>query len=713
MGRPWWRSAKPDVGLRLWEITMIVLGRGKERLHTADPKINSRDLIDTFEALVESAQECSVPSYMSTFRLDQSGLCVLIFISLRLAIEDRNPKLVKSALQTVLLLINTTQFKDSKECVLSSPLLDMIASASCPENNSNKTQESKSERNSTSEALKRLLRSVSEILPLILPATSGFSQQAAEFSRSRNLCIQYHDFDGLSEHLSEQYGRINLFTARPSGTVLSADSVLCATTDSEAMKSAFDHVWVPFGLFRMLMPILHHVMLGLIDRGNCLEKVLGWIVLFIFIVLALLCALAGLAIYPLLLVYVYFVDGMGMYSAAEVQKASEQQGAADNSGSNIGGSGGEGGGPKETHHDLAGRNKPAISMTSRIYKIIARPYTSFVASLRGNQSVAGHVLCLPGMGSFKMLKALLAAPIDIFEAPSVRAAVEGVWSRFKLGFFVRFALFVVQLLLYSAFATWCIAWDISYSTLNVSQDQMVRASFIGGCVAAGIGAYFLAREVLQCCSCVADDGLKEYFEFWNAVQVCSHSLELISFAMFVSGSDPVSTRIVATYAVFSLWIDLLYFTKAIRQISFLLEILTAIIADMLPFTLIMMILIMAVAVALQVLVPVVNPDPAAVDQTFNSSFGLLFGMAFRMAEGRQDIAGSPLEDVAAAVYERADFGPTAQNTIVYTIYLGFYFLLTVITVVALNALIALMGSSYEKVMEKKISQRLLEPLSFL
>jgi hypothetical protein len=76
--------------------------------------------------------------------------------------------------------------------------------------------------------------------------------------------------------------------------------------------------------------------------------------------------------------------------------------------------------------------------------------------------------------------------------------------------------YVIQLLLFLAFASWCIATQASYSELGEYQGFLVRASFIGGYVAAGIGFYFLKRELLQCCSCVADEGLKEYVEFWNA-----------------------------------------------------------------------------------------------------------------------------------------------------------------------------------------------------
>jgi hypothetical protein len=97
----------------------------------------------------------------------------------------------------------------------------------------------------------------------------------------------------------------------------------------------------------------------------------------------------------------------------------------------------------------------------------------------------------------------------------VRAAVEGMWSRFVFGFWVRGSLYLVHLLLFSAFSAWCIAHDLSNSTVNSSQDSIVRASFYGGCVAAGICTYLLIREVMQCIACVADEGLKDYFEFWN------------------------------------------------------------------------------------------------------------------------------------------------------------------------------------------------------
>jgi hypothetical protein len=265
----------------------------------------------------------------------------------------------------------------------------------------------------------------------------------------------------------------------------------------------------------------------------------------------------------------------------------------------------------------------------------------------------------------------------------------------------------VQLLLFSAFASWCLAQDLSFSRMDESQDEIIiKASFTGGCVAAVIGFYFVVREVMQCCACIADEGLKTYSDFWNALQVGSHSLEIASLAMFVLESDPVNTRIVATYAIFSLWINVLYFTKAIRQISFLLEILTTIISDMIPFLFIMAILVLANSFALLVLIGNVQDPDSEEGKVMFDSFGIPLDLVARMAEGRQDLGGSSLESLAAKVLKQNNIGLDAQNAIACTIYFCFYFLYFIITIVALNALIALMGSSYEKVMEKKISQRL-------
>jgi hypothetical protein len=241
----------------------------------------------------------------------------------------------------------------------------------------------------------------------------------------------------------------------------------------------------------------------------------------------------------------------------------------------------------EWHMDSVGGRARLVKDVAREHgasdREIMRAYLRVSADLRPNPFAYQDLDAYAAAWRDALVKALRAYKAmveyclgEVLERRVKESRSYRMWSEFRFGFFTRFALYVIQLLLFSAYACWCIATNASYSEIGEHSDGIVRASFVGGCVAAGIGCYFLTRELLQCCSCVADEGLKEYVEFWNIAQVCSHILELASFAMFVSGGDPTSTRLVATYAVFGLWVSLLYFTKAIKQVSFLLEILTTI-----------------------------------------------------------------------------------------------------------------------------------------
>ncbi len=236
--------------------------------------------------------------------------------------------------------------------------------------------------------------------------------------------------------------------------------------------------------------------------------------------------------------------------------------------------------------------------------------------------MTAHTLSLPGMGSLKTLKIFVLAPVDLFETPTVRAVVKGMWSRFFYGFYTRLALYVLHLVLYSAFACWCVGKGPP-NTLREGPVNLKQASFVGGCVAIVIAFYFLGREWLHCISCLMDEGLKEYIAVGSIMRICSHSLEIASLIMFVDQSYPVTTRLVATYAVFTLWINLMYFSKAIKQISYLVEILTVILVDLIPFMTVMFVLIMAITLALIVLVGAMHSDDEDI-QFASFSFSLDF-----------------------------------------------------------------------------------------
>ncbi len=652
--------------------------------------------------------------------LDVVGLGNLVNASVRLAVKDRNPKLVGLLLKTVLFLADDRQIeKQNKESRLLQCGTDAFGKQG-------QIQPVGRIEGPGGPGIQSVLNYVSFLLPNILPARSGFSQQTIDFLRSKSLFVSYvsegfklHHFDRLTDYFDQ-----DLLMVTQDTTTVSADSVICAVTKSEKMLSSFDHVWLPLSAFRLIyLPLV-------VIWENSSEWTGAWLYRIPVILAALLSfvfALLGLTMYPLLLIYFYIVHGFKAYTeSGGNQNAHNKQnatvpaptGRTPGSDEKIAGqteSNSQAGVPETQNNEHRDRDSTELSVGTAcgkgpctmegLWNICFKPIETFMDSLHGTQSVAGHVLSLPGVGSLKSLQMLCTAPIDVFEAPAVRAAVEGMWSRFVFGFWVRCAFYMVHLLLFSAFSTWCIAHDLSYSEVNSSQDSIVRASFNGGCVAAGICICLLIREVMQCVACVADEGLKDYIEFWNVLQTCSLSLELASFAMFVSGGDPVATRLVTTYAVFFLWINLLYFTKAIRQISFLLEILVTIVSDMIPFLFIMAVFVMADALALQVLVgKMLDPEDPESGEVVFTSFGTPLDLVLRMAEGRQDMGGSVLEMLGKVAYQSNDEG-AVRSAISCTIYLCFYFLFFFITIIALNALIALMGSSYEKVMEKKISQR--------
>jgi hypothetical protein len=627
-------------------------------------------LDDLSENVVEAKDQKN-----SVFR-NVTGFSNVVAASLTLAIKLKNLKVVQLMLKLVLLLADKRQLEQRKNffkfwesrllkfCVAGDVQAagDGQAEGDVPCWSRGAAQNQTASHDNNAEllgpGLHFLFREISKILPNILPSNSGFSLQAIEFLQSKALFVSYHDtvFD-------ERFGLIKkalIKKALPSDsqplfvtstkTTIPVDSTICSVSNSMLMRTTFDGIWLP-------LPIkVDTQLLGSQSINGCSDssenkpmEILQICVLGLKICMAFI----ALTVYPLVLIYLKCMYGFKLNPA------------------------------------MKSKSCPGFK------EIYFGPWNSYIKSFYGNQTVAGHVLCLSGVGSLNSLKTLMKAPVEVFETPAVRAVVKGMWSKFKLGFLFRLALFVLQLLLFSMFVLWCIAQDVEYTTISSNQDEMVLASFVGGCVAAVIAIYFLLREVAQFCACIADDGMRDYIRFSNCVQVFSHTLEVATLSMFLSGSDQVQTRLVATYAVFSLWINLLFFAKAFRRISFLLEIINTIIVDMIPFLIVMAILLLAVLFGLIVLVGGDHWQEIE-DDSLRSSLSML-DFVIRMAEGRQDLGGSGLEAMAKSV----DQNPY----IACTIYLLSYFLIFVISIVALNALIALMGNSFEKVMAKRQSQR--------
>jgi hypothetical protein len=136
---------------------------------------------------------------------------------------------------------------------------------------------------------------------------------------------------------------------------------------------------------------------------------------------------------------------------------------------------------------------------------------------------------------------------------------------------------------------------------------------------------------------VNEGGLSHYLEIWNGVQFCSHFLELSSIIAFERNVDPVMVRLITTYATLLLWINLLYFSKAHRSTSFLVECLVTILRDMRPFFAVLIVLILATSVSLIVLMKQsIDPNSTSFDyqgfwRVIHHTHSFYFASSFQFA----------------------------------------------------------------------------------
>jgi hypothetical protein len=129
------------------------------------------------------------------------------------------------------------------------------------------------------------------------------------------------------------------------------------------------------------------------------DRVMWAFLAVVFIVFVAPCALAALALYPSVLIYVYLVHGYGAYTGTQKKLISGQ-----NTESRAAFPG------EIAHYDAPGNTQSSneihknTSCTESFLTFLKRPIVALTESLKENQNVSRHMLCLPDMGSLKMLK---------------------------------------------------------------------------------------------------------------------------------------------------------------------------------------------------------------------------------------------------------------------------------------------------------------------
>jgi hypothetical protein len=652
-GKTWIQLAKASAALSPVHVLVSILNLGSKASNFSNIKgllAFLQEMASDPEVPAEDVKNCILPIF-------QASIYSLLEISARSALEIKNAKMFGLLLQLAENVLVITQKDDNSPGIsLQAAIYEALKANGGQSEVLERKEKSAEIQKAAIAKQKKLLGSFTCDMAnlLSLSIKNGSSKAVIEFLRFKPLLAP------ATIEIDDTWAISRMLKATQDTTCLTSDKVICESCRSSSLATCFQRVWYPLFTDRVLLLLRRFL------KPMSPSKRKFWTGALVTAggFFSLVCAVPLLVVYTISLVYVNLLHGFRLVAESD---------------------------------DSDSLKRSAVPFKLRCRSFLYRPFALFFSHFKGNQSVTAHTLSLPGMGSLKNLKIFVRAPVDLFETPTIRAVVKGMWSRFVYGFYARLALYILQLILYSLFACWCVGNELTLDTLREG-DDLAQAAFSGGCVAIAIGVYFLGRECLHCISCLMNEGLKDYLAVGSVMRICSHTLEIASLVMFVQKSNPGATRLVATYAVFTLWINLMYLSKAIKQISYLVEILTVILMDLIPFMTIMLILIMAVTLALIVLIG----HMASVDQKAQfGTFSFSLDYVFRVAEGRLDIDGSAL----SSLLQDMDRDDPVQSAVYHTAYFYFYFLMCVISVVALNAFIALMGSSYEKVTEKKISQR--------
>ena len=163
----------------------------------------------------------------------------------------------------------------------------------------------------------------------------------------------------------------------------------------------------------------------------------------------------------------------------------------------------------------------------------------------------------------------------------------------------------------------------------------------------------------------------DYFlDLWNILDFSVMIMWILVVSMIGTNPDESTLKVICASAAVVIWSKILYFGRGIRSFSILLEILKTIVADMRYFMLLLVMFLGAFSVAFRCV---------KLDSSTAYSFLRVFNMMFG------DFDSSEFEDIS--------------DLSVFTLPLFMIFML-VVPLIMLNALIAIMGDSFDRAQEK-------------
>ena len=201
---------------------------------------------------------------------------------------------------------------------------------------------------------------------------------------------------------------------------------------------------------------------------------------------------------------------------------------------------------------------------------------------------------------------------------------------------------------------------------------------------------------------------REYFAtFWNLLDLGSLSVTfasiVVSFIFWLRDeSDNLALRsldVLQAHALLLGWIKVLYFLRGLDMTSFLVNMLKMIVVDMAPFLIVLVVVLLAFAFSLHLMLrhdlsPPDNPSGLEEDTMFDHTVTSIFGVIgmmfgdFDPGDFRQALSDSHIG------FGRDENNPGAAA---WFSLIDLTFFLLIVPLVMLNALIAIMGDTYDRV----------------
>ena len=306
-----------------------------------------------------------------------------------------------------------------------------------------------------------------------------------------------------------------------------------------------------------------------------------------------------------------------------------------------------------------------------------------------------HSVLLPGLFDFENMRNFVNGPLELFDNPNMRAGITALWVQVSHRFFFNAIVYTVLICLFTFFTSVSVARGASMSSTfselgynasshpDLPSRRTQIASFVCGSLSCILYLYFLCLEFIQFYR-----GYNYLDDFWNMIQLSGFCFGITSFILFLCDSDPIVLRIICSFSVLLLWVNALFFLKPFKQWGFFVELLEAIIGTIISFLAVCFILLVGITGFFHILI---GPDETK--GPFDQYETALL-CAFKMAM---------LNSFDDSLLE------SEVNSLTVLAYMVWAWVIFIFLLCIMNALIALMNSTYECVTEKRVPLRFYLP----